>query len=248
MATKPHIKNVIPMIAALVLPTIAQAGQTEPAMAPAPQASSDFPWGISVDALYLKAHQSEGDYDNQDEEFAYRAALSFKSGDNLGLRVRWFDFEGTDDDEDEGSDYPEATTLDFEVFDTFALGNWQGEYAAGLRWYNFDEIDDFESDGWGPTFGLEVTHPIVDKLEFYANARTSILFGDRDEIDGDDEDEDVTALVFETGLGLQYTFCLGAAESYIRLGVEAQNWSGVSEEDTEDAGLFGAALRLGFNF
>lgn len=245
MATKPHIKYVFPFIAALALPTIAQAGQTEPVMAPAPQASSDFPWNVSVDALYLKAHQSEGNYDNQDEEFAYRAALSFKSGDNLGLRLRWFDFEGTDSDEDQ--DYPQASTLDFEVFDTFALGNWKGEYAAGLRWFEFELTDRFETDGWGPTFGLELTHPIVDRLEFYANARTSILFGDKDFESGGD-DEDLTALIFETGLGLQYTFSLGAAESYIRLGVEAQNWSGLDDGDSEDTGLFGAALRLGFNF
>lgn len=246
MQYNPLSKSVFPLIAAMVIPSIAQGGQQESPMAPAPQTSSDFPWSVAVEALYLKAHQSEGVYDEQDEEFAYRASVSFKSGENLGLRLRYFDFEGTDDDD---AFYPEITALDFEVFDNFELAGWSGEYAAGLRRYTFDESDYFESDGWGPTFGLDVTHPIVGSLAFYANARTSLLFGDREYTDSEgNDDEDVTALVFETGLGLQYTFSMGAAESFVRLGVEAQNWSGVSDGDTEDAGLFGAALKFGVNF
>jgi hypothetical protein len=215
-----------------------QAG--EPVEAPPMSPSvADCPWGLGLEAMLLKAHSNEGIYDEQDEEFAYRVALSYKAGDNLGFRLRYFDFEGS------GDEHPEMTAFDAEVFDSFTLGSWNGEFSLGLRFASFEETDDLtDFNGFGPVLGLELTRTITGPLSFYANARTGLIFGE------DDENEDDSFLATtELGLGLQYTFTMmGSCESYVRLGVEAQNWASISDNDNEDTGLFGGVLKVGFSF
>jgi len=216
-----------------------------PIVAPEPSAC---PWSLGAELLYLKAHDSYGYSDDQDEQLAYRITAAYKKADNLGIRLRYFDFEG---DDPKGSYEPEIRALDLEVFDDFKLGAWQGEYAIGLRYftseltYNYEDSssnNEGDFDGWGPTLALELVRPISDSFSVYANGRVSMVFGDDDYI-GDN----VQFLSTELGLGLQYDFALGNCDSNVRLGIEAQN-----HENTEwgysDMGLFGLALGFNFNF
>jgi hypothetical protein len=214
-----------------------QAG--EPSKAPQMSPSvADSPWGLGLEAMLLKAHSNEGNYDEQDQEFAYRATLSYKAGDNLGFRLRYFDFEGS------GVDHPEITAIDAEVFDTFTLGSFNGEFSLGLRSASFEEtVNNADFSGYGPTLGLELTRTITGPLSFYANARTSLIFGD------DDENEDNSFVgATELGLGLHYDFTMMGCQSFVRLGVEAQNWASLSSNDNEDTALFGGVLKVGFSF
>lgn len=238
------MKNTITAItataAAVALSTGLQAGEVyTPPIAP-PVSESSCPWEISLSALYLKAHSNEDNYDNQDNEFGYRLEVAYQNG-GLGYRVRYFDWEGS------GSDNAEITSFDIEVFDGFQLGNWDGEYAVGIRYTEFDEGDGTDFDGWGPTLGVEMTRALSGPFSLYAGARGSLIYGDADYNYGDSDynyDDSVLPIV-ELELGLQYDIndC-----TYVRLGIEAQNYQSISNNDNEDTGLFGGALEVAFGW
>jgi len=200
----------------------------------APASDCACPWGFSAAALYLKAHHNAGGYDqDQEEELGYRVALSYKCDDNLGIRVRYFEWEGS------GADTAEIMTIDFEVFDGFQLGSWDGEYSVGIRYGEFDE-EGTDYDGWGPTLGVELTRQLSGAFSLYAGARGSLLYGNEDYYD-----EDEVLPIVELEVGIQYDI---NACTYIRLGLEAQNYQSISDDDNEDTGLFGGALEVGFGW
>lgn len=242
--------------AAAIIVSNTQAG--EPVVMPEVVEPS-CPWSIGLEALYLKAHENEGDYNSQDYEFAYRLEASYQFQDSVGLRLRYFDFEGTDysyNDHDKGGDdfgNPQMSAFDIEVFDGFELGSWNGEFSAGIRFGTFEETyekstyTDFE--GWGPTLGLELTRPLAGNFSIYAGVRGSWLFGDSDSDHDRDYDADSSIFIAEGSLGLQYDFqAFSSCSSYVRLGMEAQNWLSASDFDNEDIALFGGSLKVGFNF
>lgn len=206
-------------------------------------------WSLGVEVLYLKAHQSEGGFDEysaQDEELSYRLEAAYKQEGNLGIRARFFEFKGSDGKDSMGEYwYPELKTVDLEAFDNFELGSFQGEYAFGLRYLSYQEPYDgsFEVDyqGIGPTLALDLVRPISESFAAYVNSRLSLVYGD-DDVTPDSK----TAIISEIGLGVQYEF--GDCKHNVRLGVEAQNYGGVSDDDGEDTGLFGAVVGFNFNF
>lgn len=202
-------------------------------------------WSLGVEALYLKAHSNDDEFGDQDNEFGYRIGVMLKSGDDLGIRVRYFEWEGTE--KESGDQYSDLTSFDLEVVGDAKLGEFIGTYSLGLRHLDYQELDgsstDVDFQAWGPTVGLELIRPLNDTLSFYVNARVSMVFGDDDE-----NNDDSSSVITELGLGLQYDFAMGACGGNIRLGVEAQNYSEVIDGDEEDLGLFGAVLGVNFNF
>lgn len=197
------------------------------------------PWGFTAQALYLKAHSTQGTFDeDQDEEFGFRLGLSYKCDDDLGYRVRYFEWEGSNEW------YPEMTAIDLEVFDDFQLGAWDGQYSLGVRYATYEEsMDGADFSGWGPTVGVEMTRELSGPWSLYTSARVSLIFGD------DDENEDDSFIpIFELGGGIQYNFsAFGDCDSYVRLGVEAQNWAEASSNN-DDASLFGGTAEIGLSF
>ncbi len=212
------MKKFLTLGAVAAMAVSANAGEVMPMAAPP---VADCPWGLGLEALYMKAHGLDGAYGlaEQDYEFAWRADLSYKQADNLGVRLTYFWFEGTDADgieqfDDDFFSYEavegvKAQYVDAEVFDTFELGAWKGEYSAGLRWGQLESMSGYvdgyaysdgffygegyaeenEFSGWGPTFGLELVRPIGNNFSVYAGVRASWLFGDNDtdyEIGGGD--------------------------------------------------------------
>ena len=219
-----------------------QAGEEYVAPVVAPPTAATCPWGIAAEALFLKAHSNEDEFGSQDEEWGWRLELSYKQAGNLGYRLRYFDWEGT------GSWAPEMTTWDLEVFDDFELGNWTGQYALGLRYAEYtengSEYDYVDFDGWGPTLGVELMHELAGSFSIYASGRASLVYGD-----DDSNYDDSFVPILELGLGLQYDFTLfRGCQSYVRVGMEAQNWASISNDDNEDTGLFGLALKFGTSF
>lgn len=205
----------------------------------APESDCACPWGVTAQALYLKAHSNEGTFDDdQEEEFGYRVGLSYKCDDKLGYRVRYFDWEGSNDW------YAEMSAIDLEVFDFFTLGAWAGQYSVGLRYATYEEsMDQVDFSGWGPTVGLEMTRKLSGPWSLYTNARVSLVFGE-----DDNGYDDSYIPIFELGAGIQYNFsAFGNCPSYVRLGFEAQNWSDITTNN-DDASLFGATAELGLSF
>ena len=231
---KKHITCIAATALAVALSSGLQAGDVVAQPMAPPVSDATCPWELSVAAVYLKAHDNEGTYDSQDEELGYRLELAYQNG-GLGYRVRYFDWEGS------GSDTAEITSFDFEVFDGFQLGGWDGEYSVGIRYAEFDEPDeDYEYDGWGPTLGLELTRDLGGAWSLYAGSRLSLLYGEEDY---DDEDEVLPIVELELGVQYDINDC-----TYVRLGLEAQNYESRSDDDNEDIGLFGGALEIGFGW
>ncbi len=232
---KKNITYIAATAVAVALSSGLQAGEvvSQP-MAP-PISQSTCPWEISVAAVYLKAHSNEGQFNSQDEEFGFRLEAAYQNG-GLGVRVRYFDWEGSG-----GSSYnPSVSSFDLELFDGFQLGGWDGEYAFGLRYAEYDEGDNTSFDGWGPTVAIDLTHGLSGAFSVYANARASLVYGDNDY----DYDDSFVPIV-ELGLGIQYDI---SDCTYVRLGLEGQNWASISDNDNEDTGLFGGALEVGFGW
>ena len=209
-----------------------------------PASEACCPWGFSAQALLLKAHQNEGGYDNnQDFEAGYRVAVSYQGCDGgLGVRLRYFDWEGDNDW------YPSMSAFDLEVFDGFELGEWQGEFSFGLRYATFEEsMDETDFDGWGPTLGVEMTRALSGPFSIYAGARASLVYGDVEYSDGSVGfvENDAFISILELSGGLQYSF---SECSYLRVGLEAQNWESISYGDNEDSALFGGTVEVGLAY
>ena len=197
--------------------------------------------------LYLEAYGTEDDINpDVDEEEGYRLVGGYQGCDGLGLRVRYFDFDGVQEigGGEEGLD---LSYFDLEVTDVISICNLHGLVSAGYRHGELDQFDDglsssFEGDGI--TLGVQLQRDLGCNLGLFAWAQHSILFGDDDENDR----EDMLMSWTEIQLGAQYCTCVGGYNTVVRGGVEVQRHEGVNDGDTADSGLFGWFLSAGVNF
>ncbi|MBK1792002.1 Lpg1974 family pore-forming outer membrane protein [Persicirhabdus sediminis] len=269
------MKKFLTLGAVAAMAVSANAGEVMP-MATAPVA--DCPWGLGLEALYMKAHGVDGDYGaEQDYEFAWRADLSYKQAGNLGVRLTYFQFNGTDDFQSysefgggEERAYADAKYADLEFFDNFELGAWQGEYSAGIRWGELDSYwndrysgyEDYTSSefsGWGPTFGLELVRPIGNNFSVYAGVRASWIFGDNDR-KGNYSEDDLIDPYLDEPYSVSSSESLFIAEGTLGLQYDYLAFRGCPSyvrlgaeaqnwsASGEDVSLFGGSLRFGFGF
>lgn len=165
----------------------------------------------------------------------------------------------------------EMNTLDLEVTQDFQLGSSALRIAGGIRYLRLDQTFGANDDnaivpeslryrqsfeGIGPTVAMELTRAIGFNLSFYAQARGSVTFGERDEylvydfVGGGSaytrSGADEMISVGELGIGLQAD--LGAL--FIRGGYEGQIWwnAGSPNEGIGDMGLHGFNVSAGLNF
>ncbi len=271
-------KRVLPLIAAMVLPSVAQAGQTEAPMAPAPQSDCEAGWTLGMEAMALRPFQSEGQYDEDGYDFGGRLSLGYQFNDCLFTKVIFFGYK-TDTFDESGTFFHdqgdlEVTYLDwvvgqhFKPSDKLTLSPY-----VGLRWATFEEnaseFDDFgegtrlekygnEFSGLGIVVGIDGTRSLGAGFSLYGTAKQSLVFGSSDNIDrvlingdladDDSDSDDRVVSITELGLGVQYDFGFSGIAANIRGGVEGQWWGGLSDDDSENTGLAGFVLGANFRF
>jgi hypothetical protein len=174
------------------------------------------------------------------DDNGYRIIGGYQGCDGLGLRARYFDFDGV-----QNGDGLELEYFDLEVTESFSICCLNGVVSAGYRHgeYNEDNNDvNFEGDG--VTLGLMLERDLGCSFGLYAWAQHSILYGDDDANNYND-----TLLGWtEVQLGAQYNTCVGGYNAFARAGVEAQRIEGQTDDDTQDAGLLGWFLSAGVGY
>ena len=197
--------------------------------------------------LRLNGYDTDGyfeDYVGSDD--GYRVTLGYECCDGLGVRVRYFDYDGVQQDSVNDYNYGmKASYFDVEVTQSFCLCNLNGLVSGGYRhadyrlWYD-DSLDaDFEGDGI--TLGLELQRDITCHLGLFAWTQHSILFGDDEE-----QYDDYVIGWTEAQLGAQYATCVGGYNAVVRGGVEAQFHDGVASG--YETSLFGWFLSAGVTY
>ncbi|MDF1816664.1 MAG: Lpg1974 family pore-forming outer membrane protein [Verrucomicrobiales bacterium] len=232
----------------------------------------------SVESTFFKFNRADGlrvdddgnETTDNDFEFAPRYTLGYRMASGLGLRARfWGDFETRYLPDDpsitaEGNHLlADASTFDFEAFDTFSFCDLELELSAGLRRASYYEaIIDLTNgpgpetskklDGWGPILGAEVRKTIPGNNLLYAKGKHSLIVGDAviTEVGaGTRILEDTTGGITELGFGLEHNRCIGLSKLFLRAGYEWQTWHNFSYgfEDTHEDDDMGAPADGGFN-
>ncbi len=269
-------KKVLPLIAAMVLPSIAQAGQTEAPMAPAPQSDCEAGWTLGLEALALRPFQSEGHYNQDSYDFAGRASVGYQFNDCLFTKVTYFGYSG-DTFEDSGSFFQESAELEVSYLDWVVGQHFKPSEKltlspyAGLRWATFEEDrrEDDDGDitttnrdfsGLGIVVGIDATRALGGSFSLYGTAKQSLVFGSSDNTEFNDKElsnslnDDRVVSITELGLGVQYDFGFSGIAANIRAGVEGQYWAGLSDDiddtdgDSENVGLAGFVIGANFRF
>lgn len=196
-----------------------------------------------LEIVALKVFQSEGNYGNNDYQPGVRIWAGVQRSDGLGVRVRWFDYT-----QNIGGEVVDIENLDLELTDAFSLGRWDGIVSGGLRYTEFQGDaginGDFDVDVFatGLTMGLQLNRYVTDRASIFASVQQSILYGN----DIVNPIDDMVFSITELQLGVQVNrnLCSGAT-AFLRTGVEADMYTGVSDFDSENVGLFGIFTTVG---
>ena len=244
------------------------------APAPAPQADCDQGWTFGLEALYLKAYQSEGSYEDTEYDFGGRVSLGYQFSDCLFTKVTYFGYKTDVFENSNGNGFSENDELEVSYLDWVVGQHFMPSDKltlspyVGLRWGTFEETytekdfdyyesESYEFSGLGIVVGVDATRALGSGFSLYGTAKQSILFGTTDysyyenddgSIDRDSDSTDNVVFVSELGLGLQYDHSFASFDANIRLGVEGQWWGGASNDDSESAGLGGFVLGANFRF
>ena len=250
-------KKVLPLIAAMVLPSVAQAGQTEAPMAPAPQSDCEAGWTLGMEAMALRPFQSEGGYDEDGYDFGGRLSLGYQFNDCLFTKVTFFGYK-TDTFDERGTFFHDQGDLEVSYLDAVVGQHFRPSDKltlspyAGLRWATFDEgidllddgegvsryTEDHEFSGLGIVVGIDGVRALGAGFSLYGTAKQSVVFGSSDNSfrdtfqgqtrDSASESDDRVVSITELGLGVQYDFGFSGIAANIRAGVEGQWWGGLS--------------------
>lgn len=195
-------------------------------------------WLFEAQSLWLRGHQSEGDY-NGGYDNGSRFILGHMDSCGRIWRARYFNHTT------QGDDTYRFEYLDFEHARRFALaGTLYGELSAGLRWAKYSQEDESTfTDTLGPVIGAELRGLSIMRWDAYASARHSIQFGK--ELDNNAYQQ---FSITEMQLGLIRNVNVFGHPSFFKGFFEAQNWASASEDDSEDIGLVGLGIGLGTTF
>lgn len=192
----------------------------------------------------LDSYDTGGLFEDVDSHNGYRVVGGYETCDGLGLRVRYFDFDGVQQDDSDYNYGMDLWYLDVEVTQSFCLCNLNGVVSGGYRhadykaWFDDELYGNFEGDGI--TFGLELQRDITCNLGLYAWVQHAIVVGD------DEAESDNIIDWTEAQLAAQYSSCVGGYDAFARVGVEAQFHDGV--EGGYESGLMGWFLSAGLNY
>jgi len=191
------------------------------------------------EVVWLRYQDSEPDSNTNDFQTGSRFTLGYMGQGGRELRVRYFEAEivgGTDP-------FWSFQTFDIEYARRFRLGDsWRGDLALGVRDAGFHEGGGNEyDDTFGPLIGMHLETDVLNGfLTLYGNARYSHQFG-HDE----DNDELGSFSITELQIGVQADRRTQFGTAFVRTFLEAQQWAGVDDNDSEDGGLIGGGIALG---
>lgn len=144
------------------------------------------------------------------------------------------------------NDFVNFFALDVEYAGRFNWGcNWAGEVSMGLRYADFHEGGDNESennitDSVGPVAGIHLKSDVLAwNTNLFGTARYSLQFGH-------ENGGDLASFgIFELQGGLEWYRQTCNANMFARVFLEAQNWTGDFDGSDEDLGLIGLGVALG---
>ncbi len=197
-------------------------------------------WTGSAEVVWLRAHDSEPDSPSGTRlEHGSRFTLAHMDDCGRSWRVRYFEYN------DPSWDIPGSLNLemwDFEYAARFQLGcNWRGEIAAGLRYADArDDVNNDYEDTIGPVVSVEVRNELWCDVDIFALYRRSQQFGD--EVTNDTHG---TFGITEIQVGAEVTRCVAGQDLFVRTFIEAQEWAGIEDGDSEDLGLIGFGFAIG---
>ncbi len=205
---------------------------------------------------WLKVFDTEG----QGSNFAYQAAprfwLGYQFEGGLGMRARYFEYDKQASTP--GSNFYDGfhmVNFDLEVTDTFDLGKWSGLISGGVRFTEYREeynaagtdFEELAGSNIGLVLGIEGYRPITDNVYLFGLTRGSVSIADKRVNDaGTILGNDYSFFIWELQLGAEYRYHLcGTSYLFARAAAEAQVWSGIGDNDTEDITLFGGLFSVG---
>ncbi|NQT13164.1 MAG: hypothetical protein HQ582_10475 [Planctomycetes bacterium] len=154
------------------------------------------------------AHQGgNGFFEDFDTVTDARYWIGYQGANGLGIRGRYFDFDGGNTVEDE---FVGLTMYDIEGTAELNLCQWDFLAFAGIRWGEIgwsdeDGGDGFLFEGIGTTLGVDARRPIWCNISAIGGIRYSALFGDVTEIEVPDNWATGSAAHgMETRLGLEW--------------------------------------------
>ena len=216
-------------------------------------AKNNYPSGFTggTEVSLMKPYQSENSAVGFGRNAAYLGWIGYQGSSGLGARARWWQYD--ERSSNPASDFSrfKFETMDFEATQAFTLGNMQGLVSGGLRLAEYREEDgglqSSTPSAYGLVAGVELRRPVYNKFSLFGTARQSIMF-DNQLLDGGlTPERNVTFTTSELNLGVEYATPLmnTGLDVFGRVAAQAQYWNGMSDTDSEAAGLFGAALTLG---
>jgi len=203
---------------------------------------------FDAEFLLLAVSNSEATSSDSQDDFNAGLRLTYSRVNEQGriFRVRYFNFGSTLEG---GGDRIELEKIDTEIGRRFTLGGGlQGEFTAGIRFADFNERLDLDYDTTlGPLVGMQLRGREFLRGTSFVNLRHSWQFGNGSS-SGSSSDAPGTFEISEVQLGLEWQRPVRMGTLVLRTALEAQYWSGVSDGDSEDLGLYGTSSSFGLAF
>ncbi len=202
---------------------------------------------FDTEFLLFAVNNSENEIGDTQNDFNGGLRLTYSKVNQQGqiFRVRYFNFGSTLEG---GGNRFEMETIDTEIGRRFTLGGGlKGEFTGGIRYAAFDERQGLNYDTTlGPLVGLQLRGRKFLNGTSFVNLRHSWQFGDGSNNGG--ADVPGTFKISEVQFGLEWSRASRLGTMVFRTALEAQNWSGVQDGDTEDIGLYGTSGSFGLLF
>ena len=207
---------------------------------------------LTAELLFLRPFQSDSGMGTTSYYMAPRLTAGWTSPGGIGLRARWFEYDISAFSGFLVPDQFRLSYFDLELTDTFQLGcKWNGILSGGVRFAEYIELEplnDVDFDGTGLLLGVELMRPVTSNIALFFNGRESLVFGkDHANAAAPLDDLYVLLAITEMQLGIEWRRECLRGEAFVRGAAEAQHWSGISDDDTEDFGVIGGTLMVGFN-
>lgn len=201
-----------------------------------------------VELLFLRLYDDTS-FVLDNYQAAYRISAGWQGCEDLGFRIRYFDFENEELAADTRFD---TFSLDLEATSKFCVCNWRGVFSFGARYAELFVLDDDSIDqdvffSIGPVVGIELRRDIRCDTNLFILARESLQFG-KDFNDGGRPDGDPTGwAITELQIGAEWRRerCCGGT-FFARAAWEGQYFH-EDNVDEETHGLMGGAFAIGLS-